>query len=147
MITLKSFCGEHYLSGVELTSSKTKEEFGIDGYTFEESCNVLLIELDGNTIKFVEDPDDGYRSYCKRIEYVEEKPKYTFPPIKVLVSMMEDNYYEKNDCLVFRDVVTSETVLEVGTRNTDDYYPYCHFRYIPENMCINQENEMKGFDV
>jgi hypothetical protein len=37
----------------------------------------------------------------------------------------------------FTDVVTGKVVLEVGTDNTEDYYPYCVMNWSPENLACN----------
>lgn len=134
-ITFQSLCGEHIFSGVELTSERIKT------YWTEEDCNVILFTLDGITYKLVENPDDGYRSYCGDIEISDVAPKYNFQGIRVICSMMEDGHYEKNDCIVLRDCENGEIVLEAGTMNYDDYYPYCHFAYYPENMSCNKNKE------
>lgn len=131
---LKNLCGEHLLSGVELTVEKFHSY-----YAGETQVEVLLFTLDGITYVMSENPDDDYRSYCADIEITKRTPKFSFPPVKVSCSMMGDNYYEKNDCIVMRDAKNGEIILEAGTRNYDDYYPYCHFRYLPENMACNQE--------
>lgn len=130
-LNLQSLCGEHFLSGVELK----KEEIEI-GYG-KETCEVILFTLDGVTYRLVENPDDGYRSYCEEISISEKPPRFSFPPVKVLCSMMDNSDYEKNDCIVIRDCANGKTILEAGTKNYDDYYPYCHFSYTPENMACN----------
>lgn len=131
-LTLESLCGEHYLSGVEEKSEEVERLYGT------ELCDVVLFTLDGVTYKLVENPDDGYRSYCDEITISEKPPKYTFPPVKVVCSMMENNGYENNDCIVIRDSSNGKTILEAGTKNYDDWYPYCHFSYTPKNMACNQ---------
>lgn len=83
------------------------------------------IILDGKTYKAIEDPDDGYRSYLKDIEITEEKISNNFPPQKVIGKMKDDEEWETNNTIQFIDVVTGKVVLEIGTDNADDYYPYC----------------------
>lgn len=39
--------------------------------------------------------------------------------------MKDNDTYSVNDTIQFIDVVTGKVVLEIGTDNTDDYYPYC----------------------
>lgn len=134
-ITFEDLCGEHFLSGVEMGSEKIEHDFGA------ETCNVVLFTLDGVTYKLVENPDDGYRSYCDDIVTSESQPRFSFPPVKVLCSMMENDDYENNNCIVIRDAENGKTILEAGTKNYDDWYPYCHFRYTPENMACNQGRE------
>ena len=45
--------------------------------------------------------------------------------------------YENNDILVFVDFENGKEILEIGTGNYDDYYPYCVLNYYPENMSCN----------
>lgn len=134
-ITLESLCGKHIFSGCELTTETIKGYFG------EEQCNICLFLLDGITYIAIENPDDGYRSYCEDLKISEKTPRYTFPGIEVLCSMMENEDCQNNNVLVIRDVANGKTILEVGTKNYDDWYPYCHFSYTPENMVCNQEEQ------
>lgn len=138
-MTFEDLCGIHMFSGVELT-----EEFRKDLFFGEGSVSVCLFTLDGVTYKAVENPDDGYRSWCESLETSDAKPKYSFPGIQVVCSMMPNDMYENNDVLVIKDAVNHQVVLEVGTKNCDDWYPYCHFEYHPENMSVNQNKEPKG---
>lgn len=124
--------GEHILSGVE------------QGYVLNEGyaaydAGYLQFTLDGVTYRAVENPDDGYRSHCESLEIVEEKCKVEIPPTKVLCSMAPDNGRETMDVLEFRELTSGNTVLRVGTANTDDYYPYCVFEWKPELLSHNQK--------
>lgn len=134
---LKDLCGKHIFSGCELTVHGNNNDF-----RFIDTCHVCLFTLDEVTYVAVEDPDDGYRSYCNDLEISEVKPKYSFPGVEVECSMKNDTgecgWIEKNDILVIRDLGTGKVILEVGTANINDYYPYCHFEYHPENMKCNQ---------
>lgn len=132
MMELKDLCGKHIFSGCELTSEK-RELWG-----YEEECQVCLFTLDGVTYKAIENPDDGYRSFCEGIETSEDKPRYSFPGVETVCHMMDDGKYEEDDVLVIRDAINGKIILEVGTKNYNDYYPYCHFEYTPENMECNQ---------
>lgn len=131
-ITFKSLCGGHKFSGCELTREEIERYFGT------ENCGVCLFTLDGVTYKAVEDPDDGYRSYCKELIVTEQKPRYSFHEIDVVCHMLEDDDYGHNDVLVVRDARNGKIILQVGTKDIDDYYPYCWFEYTPENMECNQ---------
>jgi hypothetical protein len=51
--------------------------------------------------------------------------------------MKDNDTYSVNDTIQFIDVVTGKVVLEVGTDNTDDYYPYCVMNWYPENLACN----------
>lgn len=131
-ITLKTLCGEHLFSGIKMSVEKHYSTYQED----DVDCNVCLFTFDGTTYKVLENPDDGYRSYCGCIEETEQEPMYRFPETKVVCYMDES---ESNEVLIVRDAFTGKVVLEIGTKNLDDYYPYCHFAYIPENMACNSE--------
>lgn len=129
---LKDLTGVHKLSGVD-TGTLTR-----DGLWKEEHCNYIKFTLDGIHYLAIEDPDDGYRSRCEDLVITEEPPRFMFPPQRVVCSMMPDDVWgNRNDVLILKDSVTGEIVLEVGTENYDDYYPCCHFHYVPENMACN----------
>ena len=130
---LKDLCGKHIFSGCQLCTEKNT-----DKYSFYDSCNVCLFTLDGITYKAIEDPDDGWRSYCSSIEISNVKPKYSFEGIEVDCSMKPDDINGYHNILVVKDTITEKVVLEVGTGNIGDWYPYCHFSYHPENMVCNQ---------
>lgn len=132
-ICLKSLCGEHFFSGCELTSEDVS-----DWHDWPTESGVCLFALDDVTYKAIEDPGDGYRSYCEPLVISERKPQYSFPAVRVICSMAEDDDYEHNEILVIRDAHNGKTILRVGTANTDDYYPYCVFDYTPENMSCNE---------
>lgn len=124
--TFASLCGKHTFSGCEI----------IPGSYQQGGC--CLFTLDGVTYAAVEDPDDGYRSYCLEPMIAEQKPRYSFPAIDVFCHMQADDGGGHNNVLIVRDAKNGKIVLQVGTRNTDDYYPYCWFEYTPENMECNQ---------
>jgi hypothetical protein len=129
---LKDLVGEHELSGVDTTTERVKE-YG----DYYEDCEVVRFVIDGKTYKATEDPDDGYRSYLKEIEVTNEKVANTFPPQRVVGKMKDNIDGEENNTIQFIDTTTGNIVLEVGTDNTDDYYPYCVLRWSPENLAIN----------
>lgn len=55
--------GTHILTGVGFGSLVRKDSLG-----YSEKVNTVLFTLDGKNYQAVENPDDGYRSYCKDIE-------------------------------------------------------------------------------
>ena len=122
------------LSGVDITTEK-KLRYG-DTY---EDAEVVRFILDGKTYRAIEDPDDGYRSYLNEIEETDEKITNEFEPQKVIGKMKENSEYQNNDTILFFDAITEKVVLEVGTDNTDDYYPYCVIYWNPENLSINAD--------
>lgn len=132
---LKDLVGKHILSGVETGVLKRKM------YRWEEQCNYIKFTIDGVTYLAIENPDDGYRSFTEELDVSEEPCKFNLPNIEVVCKMMEDTYYERNDILQFIDVLSGEEILSVGTGNYDDYYPYCHMEYHPENMYCNRRLE------
>lgn len=136
---LKDLAGLHKLSGVD-TGTLTRD----NGFWGKEKCNYIKFTLDGVHYLAVEDPSDGYRSRCERLVITEEPPRFTFPPQEMICSMMpdDDGWGYRNDVLVLKDKATGEVVLEVGTQNYDNYYPCCHFRYVPENMACNATVEI-----
>lgn len=133
-ITLESLCGIHLLQGFELTEQNIKR------YGSLCKCNVVKFMLDGITYIAIEDPDDGYRSYCEEIKVSSEKPKYSIPDCEVLCAMKPSSDGEdEHDVLIGIDTHTGLIVFEIGTMYVNDFYPYCHFEYHPENMFCNEQ--------
>jgi len=128
---LKDLVGGHELSGVDTATERIKE------YGVYEDCGVVRFVIDGKTYKAIEDPDDGYRSYLSELGVTDEKVVNSFSPQKVVGKMKDDCGGEKNNVIQFIDAVTGKVVLEVGTEDTDDYYPYCVIHWSPENLAIN----------
>lgn len=132
---LKDLVGKHILSGVETGVLARKYDF------WEDECNYIKFTLDGVTYLAIENPDDGYRSYMNELEVSEEPCKIKLPNIEVVCTMMGDTKYESNDVLQFVDVLSGKEIMSVGTENYNDYYPYCHLEYHPENMYCNRRAE------
>jgi hypothetical protein len=134
-----SLVGEHWLSGCdeETLSFET-------GYSWRpvEDANCINFILDGKTYTAKEDPNDGYRSMMDDLFVSDYQVKNTFHPVKVVVSHVTDNSdkwsHIECDILRFTDCVNGKVVLEVGTDNTDDYYPSFVASFSPENMSINE---------
>lgn len=141
-IKLSNLAGGTYsLDAVDLSTKEIPCDFGLP-----EDCAVCRFRLDGVVYIAIEDPEDGYRSYMS--ELVVDKSsamKNVFPPIGVVARhRTESRIYsemQKDNVLELVDVITGKTVLEVGTGNTDDYYPYAISRFIPEAMVTNQDNQ------
>ena len=125
---LKGLEGVHELSGVDDTVEILKV------YGKEQERNVILFILDGITYKAVENPDDGYRSYCKNLVICKDKVSTRFPSHLVVGKMKNGN------CTIiqFFDIKTNEVGLEIGTDNYDNYYPYCVMNWNPQNLAINR---------
>jgi hypothetical protein len=134
-IGFESLIGKHYLSGVDQTNERIKEEWG-DGY---EDCEAITFVLDGKTYVAVEDPSDGYRSSMRCLQESESTVNNTFEPIEVLVKEAANrDKYEVDHILEMIDTTTGLVVLEIGTANTDDYYPYWVGNFYPQNMACNK---------
>ena len=127
---LKDLVGKHQLSGFDSATEDANDAWG-------EDYEVVRFVLDGKTYKAVEDRSDGYRSYLSELVVTDEPITNTFAEQEVVGVMKPSGDYEINDTIQFFDTTTSKIVLEVGTDNTDDYYPYCVMNWSPENLAIN----------
>lgn len=118
---LKDLIGKHLLSGVQ---------FG----TYDESSTIDFI-LDDQIISVVEDSEDGYRSSMSDIILNREDIVITnkFSPVEVIGELDED-------VVSFIDIITRKIVLSVGTDYTDSWYPCFIGEWVPENLCLNQNN-------
>lgn len=130
-IELDSLVGEHVLDGVDLLNERVK----IYGENFEDA-SVIRFRLDGVVYTAIEDPDDGYRSSMEKIYAEKGEIKNAFPPVKITARKKPDDG-QTNDTLELIDAVTGKVIVEVGTDNTDDYYPYFVSAFWPENMVTN----------
>jgi hypothetical protein len=132
-VALDSLLGEHTLDAVDTFV----ERVNTYGSNFEDA-NAIRFRLDGVTYTAVEDPDDGYRSSLgKLFSDAVEPMKNIFPAVRVVARKKANETYSVNDTVEMVDVVTQKVVLEVGTDNTDDYYPYFVSAFHPENMATN----------
>ncbi len=126
-VALESLVGEHVLMGVD------SEQIRPDGAY--EDATALRFVLDGLIYVVTEDPSDGYRSCLGSVEIVEGPPvKNMFPPCRVLASMATGS---SDEVLELRDVTTGKVVLQVGTDNSDNYYPSFVGNFTPEHMAVN----------
>lgn len=139
-VSFSSLIGHHVLDAVDENSEHIKNEYG-SGY---EDCRVIRFRLDGVVYAAIEDPDDGYRSSLDRIVILEEPMTNVFTPIDVIVYIKTKTIDEKSgeedgdvSILEIVDRKNHKTVLEVGTDNTDDYYPYFVGVFSPHNMSTN----------
>lgn len=131
---LKDLVGRRKLDAVDFTNEKIK------GWGDEyEDCSVCRFRLDGVVYVAVEDPDDGYRSSMRELAVATDATlTNVFPAIEV-DAVYRDKYdeFSQADLLVLVDVVTGQPVLEVGTNNSDDYYPWFVADFQPHNMATN----------
>lgn len=132
---LKDLCGKHILQGIELGTTTVSDWCG------EKTAQYVQFTLDGVTYVAIENPSDGYRSYCRKLAIIDNPCEISLPNIDVICLHRANGvgYYSKSDILEFVDCNNGKTILLVGTNNTDDYYPVCTFEYTPENMSCNKE--------
>lgn len=134
---LSELVGIHVMTGVEIGTVQREgwwDEF--------KDCNYVKFRLDGVTYMAVEDPDDGYRSCCRELEIVNERYRTSLPDILVECKMRDNSHDgiwgdEVNDILEFYDAGNNQMFMAVGTGNTNDYYPYFVFEYVPEVLHCN----------
>lgn len=131
-VELSSLVGEHVLDGVDCYVATVKD-YG-DGF---QDAEAIRFRLDGVTYTAIEDPSDGYRSSLGQL-FIGGAVNNSFPPIRVLAMKKPNSKYGgENDTLLFVDLVTGKSVLEVGTDHVDDYYPAFVSAFSPENMATN----------
>ncbi|MBK7357536.1 hypothetical protein [Propionivibrio sp.] len=138
---LKELAGEHLFDAVDFSDEQVKtwgDEF--------EACQVMRFRLDGNVYVAVEDPSDGYRSCMNELTVCEDATmKNVFEPVKVIGRHRDKGTYNSiDDVLELIDAGTGKVVLEVGTENTDDYYPCFVAAFHPEAMTPNAGGNSAG---
>lgn len=130
---LSDLVGVHKLDAVDFSSENIQERYG-ESFEF---CNVMRFRLDGIAYVCVEDPQDGYRSSMRELQIDHKaKMKNRFAPVRV-VGVYKDKghgYSDQCDILELVDEASGLVVIEVGTDNTDDYYPGFVSVFRPENM-------------
>jgi hypothetical protein len=95
--------------------------FGVDNNRFK---------LGDRVYEALEDECDGYRSYLRSVEVVEESPGIFFrTPIDTVVVRKVDSQWL--DGWVVESLSDGHQWLEFGTDNGDDYYPQFRFTYSP----------------
>lgn len=130
---LKDLVGKHSLDAVDFSNEKVKEW----GDEFVD-CQVMRFRLDGNVYTAVENPDDGYRSSMRGLAVGNDDMKNIFTPVEVIGRHRVKGYYDqKDDILELIDTVSGEVVIEVGTENTDDYYPCFVASFNPKSITTN----------
>lgn len=124
--------GKKILDAVDFSTESIKSW----GDSFED-CEVCRFRLDGVAYSAVEDPDDGYRSHMRDLVVNEiSTMKNEFEDCEVLCRHRSKGDYTC-DVLELVDTTTGMVVLEVGTENTDDYYPWFQAIFNPTAMAAN----------
>lgn len=134
IINYEDLVGNHVFSGVDYIPSVLGPD---DNWT--EYGNSVVFCLDGNNYVMTEDNEDGYRSHMTALTTTNRKiiNRFAGQPVQVLHLKKFDDYEEKCDIIRIQ-TYDGKIIMEVGTSNTDDWYPYTVFHYHPENMDINQ---------
>lgn len=131
---LKSLEGVFTLQGVSFDDRIVRKD-----YWGDTKCNHCTFVLDGKTYTAVEDPSDGYRSSMEHLLVGGSECTNMFPvPCYVIARFKERSDYNRCDILELFDIFTGECVLEVGTSNTDDYYPSFVASFDPKAMAANK---------
>jgi len=129
-VQLDDFVGKSFrLSGVG--GFKNNDETAAAHFTFV---------LDGVAYDAMEDPQDGYRSALEDIEVIDTKHVTNrFADVEVVCNWSEQSLHLGGDQVIeFRDFITGQVVIEVGTERYNDYYPGFVGAFFPQNMCLNQ---------
>lgn len=144
---LKDLVGTTILQGCEWGKAKHASS----QWREPEDVDVIHFKLGPTTYSMYEDPDDGYRSHLGTIEVDKHEIKNTFAPCVVKVThrtsrpnTWDDISETAVDILEIRCAETGKVIIEVGTDNTDDYYPSCVMSFTPGNLIQNQDVPSPG---
>jgi uncharacterized protein YdcH (DUF465 family) len=129
---LKELLGKHTLTGVGEWQTEYKELWETI------KARAFSFELDNIIYTAIENPDDGYRSMLEELKKGEGKIKTKIPPTEVVCKMKPNCDFEENEILQMVDTKNGKRILEVGTGNTNDYYPYFVAGWRPENLHYNE---------
>lgn len=130
--SLEDFIGERRLRRVETTVK----------HPFDNDASGIAIEFDDCTLIAFEDPSDGYRSSLGAL-FVFPGALYNlggnlcsdYIDVPVVGRMSEPNEYDStSDVLELIDTRNGKVILQVGTTNSDDYYPSFVALFNPENI-------------
>ena len=132
-MTLSELVGIHTFSGIDYVPSVMNKD------RWDNFGNDILFCLDGVTYVMTEDEEDDYRSAMTDLEITERVIKNTFPgqTVECKYASKRDDEWGSTDILQIYSL-DGKLILEMGTDDTDDYYPFTVFNYYPENMDINQ---------
>jgi hypothetical protein len=147
---LKDLAGIHMLDAVDYgTVLVNHTDSWNDG---DRKVNQLRMRLDNVTYVCEEDPDDGYRSSMRdlRILGSEDKPitnVFGYIVVECRYAGSDNERHHKNngyacgstcDVLEIYDKENGKLIIEVGTENTGEYYPYYVANWNPMNLHINE---------
>ena len=127
---LKELEGEYDKIAISHTPPKVDKNY------WGEKPNTFAFRLGDKFFLAAENPEDGYRSSLDYIIEIDELPdssEIINRPVKAYFINKRDNdsYYECCEILKIEDIETGHIWLEVGTDNTDDYYPWFVAKWWP----------------
>lgn len=107
-----------------------KQHTIFDFYGAHSNC----LKLNSMVIEALEDPDDGYRSYCGAIILRTDPGGFFNQPLaRVRVCNNILGATDRSNGLWYlHDVEDGHVWLTIGTDNSDGYYPFFVFTYTPK---------------
>lgn len=107
--------------------------------SYSENSLVILYRIDGKLYAFQEDTNDDYRSMLEEVREANERdleiPLAEFAPIVCNFMIRDLHQFGGTDHVLYAvDERTDLLVLEIGTENTDDYYPSFVASWTPEGV-------------
>ncbi len=135
--------GTHILQGIQVIHNYELE----DCWRSNNITNAILIRLDNINYLFVEDPEDGYRGYMKRIMTTDRIPKYALPDVEVTIKHKTEplDGYCSTESDIYDFYESDNLILRVGTEDIGDYYPGCILEYYPENLKCNSNQTVEEY--
>jgi hypothetical protein len=111
----------------------------VEYYGADEAA--LTFKIDGIVFKVLEDPDDGYRSYLKTVDYTDDHNSIFFRSPLALVRIETYDLRDEGEYMsqahqgyMLVDSIDQHVWLKFGTHNYDDYYPMFVFRHSPKEV-------------
>lgn len=139
MTTFADLAGDHVF-GIVPTKAR---------HPFSNDADGVCFVLDETTYLVFEDPSDGYRSSAGPVLSWEggayeigydgyDFPNYIREPVVCTHRTTgKDEWEDGADILEVRSKETGELIFEVGTANTDDYYPSFVNSWNPAGLSAN----------
>lgn len=133
---LEDFVGPYLLDAVDFDKMKNEQDYYPGN---QEMINVMYIRLNFRVYAIIEDPNDGYRSSMKEVLIVDRVMKNVFPAVVVDVKRLneykrweDDSFPEAMHIIQLVEKRSGKVVVEFGTGNVDDYYPYYVAKFDPK---------------
>lgn len=135
-IKFAALVGEHIFTGADFGVVPVRDRSIWD----PEVANCFRFVLDGVTYVAVEDESDGYRSSMRDLYVSSDTDVPSVPPVRVVLTHQTAGEYGRtDDVLVATVIATGRELFTIGTRNTDDYYPWFEAHYDITALPGNEE--------